>query len=110
MMHLYDRHEPIDLLTLSETLRIQGELELVDGTASIAALVDAVPTAVNVESYARIVKESADKRRLLNILREADTEIYLATDGFESIAGRLTSVLAGLQNGKSKNFVRPAMF
>ncbi len=53
-----------DLLTLTEELQHQGELEAAGGTAYIAQLVDGVPCVSNVEHYARIVKQKAVLRSL----------------------------------------------
>src|SRR4051812_35960490 len=59
MMRLSDSREPCDLITLSDMLRRQGELEEVGGAAYLATLVDYVPTAANVAYYCKIVKEKA---------------------------------------------------
>ena len=77
MMGLSDRNEPIDIITLSDSLKVRGELEAVGGTAYLASLVDFIPTAANIAYYARIVREKAILRQLIS----AATEI--ATRGFE---------------------------
>ena len=56
MIELSDRNEPADLITLSELLKARGDLEAVGGTAYLASLNDAVPTAANIAYYARIVR------------------------------------------------------
>ncbi len=77
MMALSDRNEPIDIITLSDSLKVRGELEAVGGAAYLASLNDFVPTAANIAYYARIVREKAILRQLIS----AATEI--ATRGFE---------------------------
>ena len=77
MIELTDRGEPVDLITLSEFLKGRGDLDAVGGTAYLASLADFVPTAANISYYARIVREKAILRSLIN----AATEI--ATKGFE---------------------------
>ncbi len=77
MIELSDRSEPVDLITLSELLKARGELEAVGGTAYLTSLNDLVPTAANIAHYARIVREKAILRHLIN----AATDI--ATRGFE---------------------------
>jgi replicative DNA helicase len=62
---LFDRGEPIDLVTLANALKEKGNLESVGGAAYLAHLVDAVPLAVNAEHYARIVHDKAVLRRLI---------------------------------------------
>ena len=54
MVVLRERDEPIDLVTLKNSLRRSRELEEVGGPAYIASLTDGVPRSTNVEHYARI--------------------------------------------------------
>ncbi len=77
MLELTDRNEPVDLITLSDFLKVRGELDAVGGTSYLASLADLVPTAANIAYYARIVKEKAILRHLIG----AATSI--ATQGFE---------------------------
>ncbi|MDQ7827377.1 MAG: replicative DNA helicase [Armatimonadota bacterium] len=68
---LFERGEPVDLITVTDRLRARGQLEDVGGAAYLTALLDAVPTAANVEYYARIVLQKALLRQLIH----AGTEI-----------------------------------
>lgn len=63
----YQRREPPDLTTIVAELRAQGHLELVGGMSYIAELASAVPTAVHVEYYARIVERTAVGRALIEV-------------------------------------------
>jgi replicative DNA helicase len=65
--NLNDRSEPADLLTLAEELRRLNHLEQVGGTEYLATLIDAVPTAANVEYYSRIVQEKGILRNLIEV-------------------------------------------
>jgi replicative DNA helicase len=77
MIELSDRSEPVDLITLSDFLKVKSDLDAVGGSAYLASLADLVPTAANIAHYARIVREKAILRHLIN----AATQI--ATRGFE---------------------------
>lgn len=68
---LYDRNEPVDLITLSEELSRQGQLEEVGGNSYLVTLTELVATAANVEYHAEILLEKAIRRQLI----EASTEI-----------------------------------
>lgn len=59
------RKQPIDLITLSDELKRSGNLDVIGGVAYLATLVDYVPTAANVDYYAKIVHGAALKRRML---------------------------------------------
>jgi replicative DNA helicase len=71
IVELVDSGIPVELLALSEELRREGSMEDVGGAAYIASLMDGVPKSLNVEYYARVIKEKALLRRL--ILSSADT-------------------------------------
>lgn len=70
MLSIYEERRPIDLLTLTEKLKKNKDLKRVD-SAYITELVEKVPTAANVGTYASMVKEDATKRNLIS----AGTEV-----------------------------------
>jgi replicative DNA helicase len=80
MVALAERGDVIDPLTLSEELSRRGELTSSGGKDYIAFLVDAVPTAANVEYHARIVREKALRRRLIEV------STAIVSEAFESSA------------------------
>ncbi|MDY0018549.1 MAG: replicative DNA helicase [Anaerolineae bacterium] len=63
---LHERREPVDFLTLTTELERREQLESVGGAAYISQLINAVPSAINVESYARMVEHTYVRRRLLD--------------------------------------------
>lgn len=65
MLALIKRNEPADFLTLCDELERQGTLEQIGGASFLTSLISGVPTSGNVESYARIVREVATHRRLI---------------------------------------------
>jgi replicative DNA helicase len=65
MLALWAKGEPVDAITLCDELDERGELEQVGGRAKIAELAALVPAASNVDYYARIVKEMATLRGLV---------------------------------------------
>ena len=80
MVKLAERSGAIDLVTLKDELGRSGELDEVGGPAYIAALVDGVPRSMNVEHYARIIKEKATLR---NLIFSANKILATAYDGEE---------------------------
>lgn len=65
MMRLYERHRPVDLLTLSDELTKKSELEIVGGSAYLTDLTNYVPTAAHATTYAEIISQKAVRRRLI---------------------------------------------
>ncbi|OGY07793.1 MAG: replicative DNA helicase [Candidatus Blackburnbacteria bacterium RIFCSPHIGHO2_01_FULL_43_15b] len=65
MVDLYEARAPIDVLTVSDGLKRMKVLDKIGGTAYLADLVNKVPTAAHVEHYAKIVRDAATKRALM---------------------------------------------
>ncbi len=78
LLTLYDDGQPIDKVSLAESLRAQGMLDKIGGLAYVTKLMDAVPTASSAEYYAKLIKEKS----LLRDYIQVSTEIQrLAYDG-----------------------------
>ena len=108
MMRLYERHKPIDLLTLTDELKKKDELETVGGSAYLTELTNYVPTAANATSYAEIVEAKAIRRRLIkagseigemgfdeesstqDLLGQAEAELFSVSD--QSLKQDLVSI------------------
>lgn len=67
---LYEKHNPIDVLTLSNELKGVGFLDMIGGAAYLTELTNFVPTATHVEQYAEIVSQKAIRRRLIKASQE----------------------------------------
>ena len=65
VLELYERREPVDIVTVSEALERSGNLDHVGGSAYLASLINLTPTAVNAVYYARIVERKAVLRNLI---------------------------------------------
>ena len=76
MIRLYERGDVIDVITVSEELKKTGEMDAAGGFDYLAALVDAVPTAANLEYHARIVRDKALLRRLVEQASQIIRDVY----------------------------------
>src|SRR5436309_854383 len=85
MVTITERGSVVDPLTLSEELSRRGELDAAGGKDYIGYLVDAVPTAANVEYHAEIVREKAVLRQLIQV----STQIVHDAFSGQSTAGEL---------------------
>ena len=65
IIRLYEHHQPVDLLTLTNELKKREELDAVGGSSYLAELTNYVPTASHAASYAEIVAQAAVRRRLI---------------------------------------------
>jgi replicative DNA helicase len=103
MIELSDRNEPVDLVTLSEWMRSKGELEAVGGAAYLASLNDFVPTAVNVASYARIVREKAIVRNLIGAATEIATRGYQDQGNIDEFLDQAEKIIFDISEKKIKS-------
>ncbi len=76
IVDLYSANKAVDLVTLTEELKRKGNLDAIGGVAYLTELTQAVPTAANVQHYAKIVKEKAILRNLINTATQIITQSY----------------------------------
>jgi len=76
ILDLYEKSEPVDLITLTEALKKRDALEAVGGVEYLNSLVNSVPTAANISYYAKIVKEKAILRKLINRSTDIISQVY----------------------------------
>jgi replicative DNA helicase len=76
MRHLHDKRVAIDVVTLGDHLRGTGELDRIGGMEYLAELLDAVPTAANIQYHARLVREKALLRRLVDASTRIIQDVY----------------------------------
>lgn len=86
LLHLYDRGEPLDKITVAEELKRRSELDNVGGLSYLSSLMDTVQTAASAAYYAKIVREKAVLRGLIH----AGTRItQLGFENEEDVDGAL---------------------
>jgi replicative DNA helicase len=76
LINLSERDEPADLITLTNELRKIDQLDSIGGASYLTSLIDSVPTAANIEYYAKIVKEKSILRKLIQTSTEIVTQSY----------------------------------
>ncbi|MCH7565968.1 MAG: replicative DNA helicase [Gemmatimonadetes bacterium] len=76
MVRLFERGDVVDVITLSEDLKKTDEFEDAGGATYLAELLSAVPTAANIEYHARIVRDKALLRRLIDAASNIIRDVY----------------------------------
>ena len=103
ILRLFERSQPVDLLTVTEELKKSGELELAGGPYYLVGLTNRVASAANIEYHARLITQKHIQRELIrvstNIIRDAYED---TTDVFEL----LDSAEQGLFNITQQNLNR----
>lgn len=93
VLKLFEKREPVDLVTLTEELKRKGVYDKVGGSAYLTTLINTVPTAAHVEYYAKIIKEHAVRR---NLITEATRLIEQAFDEERPVDALLESAQSAI--------------
>ena len=105
IVNLYNRSEPIDLITVKDELTSMGNFEKVGGFQYLATLPDKVPTTANVQKYVNIVDEKATLRKLIKTANEIIDLGYNPTEDVEDImAGAEKKIFDIIQNKNQKSY------
>ena len=105
MLNLYNRAEPIDIITVKEELVSIGKFEAVGGIEYLAELPEKVPTTANVDKYIKIVEEKAILRSLIKVSNEIITLGYDQTQEVETIMDEAEKkVFNVMQNRNQKGY------
>ncbi len=105
ILALFDKSEPIDILTVTQQLREDGELEFVGGPYYIMNLTTRINSAANVEFHARIITENSIKRDLISISSEVEKRAFEdTTDVFDLLDYAEKSLFEVSEANIRKNF------
>ena len=85
ILNLYNRGEPIDIITLKSELASMGKLEAIGGLEYLVELPEKVPTTANVDKYIKIVEEKSTLRTLIRTANELITLGYDPTQEVEEL-------------------------
>ena len=107
MKELYGRHEPIDILSLSNRLSEKNELENIGGRTYLAHLSNFPATASNVSHYANIIQRKATLRRLLRAASDISDLAYHQDEDIEKLLDEAEQKLFGVSQKYLKNVFVP---
>ncbi len=96
VLALHERREPIDFLTVCDELDRREQLDEVGGAAFITSLINAVPTHIHAEHYARIVQRTATRRRLIEAAGQIAVLAYQEADDVDEVVDRAEQILFGV--------------
>jgi replicative DNA helicase len=96
ILDLHERREPADLVTLTDELERREQLSQVGGPAFLTGLINATPTSIHVEYYARIVERTAVLRRLIDAAGQIAKLAYQDVDDVDEVVDRAESIIFGV--------------
>ena len=107
ILDLHDAREPLDFITLADTLRKRSQLEDVGGEAYLISLLNAVPTSVNARSYGRIVEAAAVRRRMLTAASSIASLAYDEDENVNVILDRAEQALFSISEERTTRDLVP---
>ena len=100
---LFERSEPVDLLTVTNALKKSGEIEKIGGAYYIVELTNRVASAANIEYHARIIAEKQILRELISVSTKTIRDAYdETTDVFDLLDNTEKGLFAVTQNNLSR--------
>jgi len=106
MMSLFEKHEPIDVVTITAELKQMGKYKEVGGSAFLSDLTNMVATSANIESYGNIVTGHFIKRRLIQISSQiAESAFNEGADPKELLDKAESEVLLVAQHRSTRDFM-----
>lgn len=106
MVSLYERGEPIDLVTVPAELKKLGNSSKSGGRSYLSELIETVATSAHIEQYARLVRESATKRKLIVVASSITDQAYSDTGDIREILDKTEADIFSVSQGELKsNFV-----
>ncbi|MDA2922137.1 replicative DNA helicase [Patescibacteria group bacterium AH-259-L07] len=106
MLELWERREPIDMLSVANRLEEREELDTIGGRSYLASLTNSVPTASHIVSYAQIVQKKSTLRKVItastDIIQMAYTEKENTVDVLDKAEQKLFAIS---QKFLKQNFV-----
>jgi replicative DNA helicase len=104
---LHERGEAVDYVTLCDELERREQLAEIGGAAYITSLINATPTALNVEYYGRIVERTSTLRRLIGAAGEIAALAYEDTDNADEVVDRAEQILFGVSQRRISRDLMP---
>ncbi|MEW6614825.1 MAG: replicative DNA helicase [Thermodesulfobacteriota bacterium] len=106
MIELYENNEPVDLITLTNTLKNKNQLNEIGGVSYLTSLVDSIPTTANISYYAKIVKEKSTLRRLISKTAEIASMSYENTGDVDEVLDQAERAIFEI----SENKIKPSFY
>lgn len=105
IQRLFQRSEPIDILTVTQELKKSGELEIVGGAYFISQLTNRVASSANAEYHARIIAQKYIQRELIRISTDTIRDAYEETsDVFELLDSAEKNLFGIVESNIRKNY------
>ncbi|MCB0172984.1 MAG: replicative DNA helicase [Anaerolineae bacterium] len=107
ILDLHERRQPSDLVTLSDELERRNQLGEVGGSAYLTGLINATPTSIHVEYYARIVERTAVLRRLIDAASKIAQLAYQDAEDADEVVDRAEEIIFAISERRIDRDLKP---
>lgn len=107
ILAMFNRNEPVDLVTLSEELKNRGTLEEIGGVPYLADLTNIVASVANVKSYCKIVLDKSILRRLIRSSDQVIAQAYSSEEDVNYILSEAEKTIFDISQGRDKESFSP---
>jgi replicative DNA helicase len=104
---LHERRSPIDILTVGDELEDMGHLSEIGGPAYLSAMVNNVPSVLNIEAYGKIVEESAIRRRMIEAANSIAKAAYQEDITVETAIDQAEQAVFGVSERRLQQDLQP---
>ena len=103
MWSLYEKHRPVDLLTVTAELRSKKTLQKSGGSTYLSELTNYVPTAAHAKAYAELISKAAVRRRLIAAAADITEKAYDEESETPELLGEAEKSLFEVSDQNVKN-------
>ena len=107
MLDLFERHEPHDLLTVTNLLSERNKLEEIGGPVYLASLTDRIPFTGTLSHYAEIIRKKSILRQLIRTAQEITARCYDAQDDIEALVEEAEKSIFEIAQTKKRQGFEP---
>ena len=107
MLKLNEQNKPIDLITLSESLQSDGNLDKIGGLTTIAQVMGANTISTNAAHYAQIIKEKSILRRIIRTGSNIASRGYENTEDADNLLDDAEKMILEISQGQQKKGLVP---
>ncbi|NTV15560.1 MAG: replicative DNA helicase [Desulfobulbaceae bacterium] len=107
MVRLFDKSQPIDLITVTNVIKDENNLDKMGGPVYLATLTDIVPVASNIVFYAKIVREKSILRQLISTSTEVASRCYEEQDDIDQLLDDTEKSIFEIARAKSGQSYHP---
>ncbi len=105
--HLSETRQPIDLVTVTETLTNRGQFDEMGGQAYLISLINQAPNAFHAESYGRIIEQNATRRRMLEAANEIARLAYSQDQSIDTVVDEAEKAIFNVSERRIKRDLVP---